>query len=138
MRSVSNADALAETYERCQSEALAAFGNGDLYVERLVRNARHIEVQIIGDGLEVSHLWERDCSLQRRRQKVVEFAPAPHLDPSVREQLIDASLRLADAVNYRNLGTIEFLVDQETNEFYFIEANPRLQVEHTVTEEITG
>ena len=138
MRSVSDADALAETYERCQSEALAAFGNGELYVERLVRNARHIEVQIIGDGLEVSHLWERDCSLQRRRQKVVEFAPAPHLDPSVREQLIDASLRLADAVNYRNLGTIEFLVDQETNEFYFIEANPRLQVEHTVTEEVTG
>jgi len=138
MRPVTDADALAETYERCQSEAQAAFGNGAVYVERLVRNARHIEIQVIGDGHEVSHLWERDCSLQRRRQKVVELAPAPNLDPTVRDQLIRASLHLADSVNYLNLGTIEFLVDQESGEFFFIEANPRLQVEHTITEEITG
>jgi acetyl/propionyl-CoA carboxylase alpha subunit/acetyl-CoA carboxylase carboxyltransferase component len=138
MRPVLSADELDEAYARCQSEALAGFGNGDLYVERLVRSARHIEVQIIGDGHHVSHLWERDCSLQRRRQKIIELAPARDLDPGLRDRLIDAALRLADAVNYQNLGTVEFLVDTDSCEFFFIEANPRLQVEHTVTEEITG
>ncbi len=129
---------LAEAFARCQSEALSGFGNGDLYVERLIQRARHIEVQVIGDGLEVSHLWERDCSLQRRRQKIVEIAPAPNLARDLRDKLLDAALRLAAAANYKNLGTIEFLVDADSDDFFFIEANPRLQVEHTVTEEITG
>ncbi len=95
-------------------------------------------MQVIGDGTEVSHLWERDCSLQRRRQKIVEIAPAPTLDPVVRDRLLDAALRLTGAVNYKNLCTVEFLVDADTAEFFFIEANPRLQVEHTVTEEVSG
>lgn len=138
MRPATNADELAEAFERCQSEAQSGFGNGDLYVERLVRRARHIEVQILGDGKEVSHLWERDCSLQRRRQKIVELAPAPGLDPGLRDKLIDAAVKLGQAANYLNLGTVEFLVDAATDEFFFIEANPRLQVEHTVTEEVTG
>ncbi|MCA8928758.1 MAG: carbamoyl-phosphate synthase large subunit [Alphaproteobacteria bacterium] len=138
MRPVLNADDLEEAFARCQSEALSGFGNGDLYVERLVRRARHIEVQVVGDGREVSHLWERDCSLQRRRQKIVELAPAPDLSPVLRDKLLEAAMRLAAAAGYKNLGTIEFLVDADTGEFFFIEANPRLQVEHTVTEEVTG
>ncbi|MEM7749034.1 MAG: biotin carboxylase N-terminal domain-containing protein, partial [Pseudomonadota bacterium] len=138
MRPVFSHDELEPAYERCTSEAQAAFGNGDVFVERLVRRARHIEVQVIGDGSDVSHLWERDCSLQRRRQKIVEIAPAPNLEPALRDQLISAALRLASCANYRSLGTIEFLVDTASGEFFFIEANPRLQVEHTVTEEVTG
>ena len=138
MRPVLAESELEEAFTRCQSEALSGFGNGDLFVERLVRRARHIEVQVIGDGQEVSHLWERDCSLQRRRQKIVEIAPAPTLDPIIRDKLLDAALRLTRAVNYKNLCTVEFLVDADTGEFFFIEANPRLQVEHTVTEEVTG
>lgn len=138
MRPVLDEAELEEAFTRCQSEAEKGFGNGDLYVERLVRRARHIEVQIVGDGNSVSHLWERDCSLQRRRQKIVEIAPAPTLDPVLRDKLIDAALRLAGAADYRNLGTVEFLVDADSGEFFFIEANPRLQVEHTVTEEVTG
>ncbi len=138
MRPVHAASALPEAFARCRSEAESGFGNGDLFVERLVRRARHIEVQVIGDGRCVSHLWERDCSLQRRRQKIVELAPAPNLAAALRQRLLDAALRLADAVKYQSLGTIEFLVDAETDDFFFIEANPRLQVEHTVTEEVTG
>ncbi|MDP6876018.1 MAG: carboxyl transferase domain-containing protein [Alphaproteobacteria bacterium] len=138
MRPVLNDGELEEAFTRASSEAAAGFGNGDLFVERLVRRARHIEIQIMGDGREVSHLWERDCSLQRRRQKVVEIAPAPGLESVLRDQLIDAALRLGGAANYLNLGTVEFLLDGDSGEFFFIEANPRLQVEHTVTEEITG
>ena len=138
MRPVVSDGELAEAFERCSSEARSAFGNGDLYVEQLIRGARHIEVQVLGDGEAVSHLWERDCSLQRRRQKVVEIAPAPKLAPALRERLIDSALRIASACNYLNLGTVEFLVDAESGEHFFIEANPRLQVEHTVTEEVTG
>ncbi len=138
MRPVHAEADLAEAFARCQSEAISGFGNGDLYVERLISKARHIEVQVIGDGKSVSHLWERDCSLQRRRQKIVEFAPAPTLCATIRDRLIDDALKLAAAVNYRNLGTVEFLVDGETGEHFFIEANPRLQVEHTITEEVTG
>ncbi|MFV0296263.1 MAG: carboxyl transferase domain-containing protein [Hyphomicrobiaceae bacterium] len=138
MRPVFAPDDLAEAFARCQSEAQSGFGNGDLYVERLVKRARHIEVQVIGDGNAVSHLWERDCTLQRRRQKVVEIAPAPGLDAGLRAKLIDAALRLAAAAAYRNLGTVEFLVDADSHDYFFIEANPRLQVEHTVTEEVTG
>ena len=138
MRPVLTAGELEEAFARCRSEATAAFGSGDLYVEQLVRHARHIEVQVIGDGVEVAHLWERDCSLQRQRQKLVEFAPAPNLDAGVRQRLLDAALTLARAANYRSLGTFEFLVDASSGAFYFIEANPRLQVEHTVTEAVTG
>ena len=138
MRPVLAADDLEEAFVRCRSEATAAFGSGDLYVEQLVRAARHIEVQVIGDGTAVAHLWERDCSLQRQRQKLVEFAPAPNLDAAVRQRLLDAALTLARAARYRSLGTFEFLVDGASGAFYFIEANPRLQVEHTVTEAVTG
>ena len=138
MRPVLTAGTLEEAFARCRSEATAAFGSGDLYLEQLVRHARHIEVQVIGDGSEVAHLWERDCSLQRQRQKLVEFAPAPNLEARVRQQLLDAALTLARAANYRSLGTFEFLVDASSGAFYFIEANPRLQVEHTVTEAVTG
>ena len=138
MRPAFSVDELAEAFERCHSEAQSAFRNGDLYVEQLVQQASHIEVQLIGDGNTVSHLWERDCSLQRRRQKIVELAPAPGLNSDVRDKLIAASLKLGQAAHYLNLGTIEFLVDADTGAFFFIEANPRLQVEHTVTEEVTG
>jgi acetyl/propionyl-CoA carboxylase alpha subunit/acetyl-CoA carboxylase carboxyltransferase component len=138
MRPVFSDRELEEAFARCRSEAQSSFGNGDLYVEQLVRRARHIEVQVIGDGRSVSHLWERDCSLQRRRQKVVEIAPAPGLDENLRARLINSALELANAVGYRSLGTIEFLVDTTTGEYFFIEANPRLQVEHTVTEEVMG
>jgi acetyl/propionyl-CoA carboxylase alpha subunit len=143
MRAVHHAGEIAEAFARCQSEALAAFGNGDLYVEQLVRSARHIEVQIIGDGTgRVSHLGERECTLQRRQQKLVEIAPSPTLSAALRTRLTAAALRLAEAVQYSSLGTFEFLVDaSETGDdasFAFIEANPRLQVEHTVTEQVTG
>ena len=110
MRPVHALDQLEEAYERCASEAQASFGNGDVFVEGLVRRARHIEVQIIGDGTDVSHLWERDCSLQRRRQKIVEIEPAPNVSAELRDRLIASALRLARAANYLSLGTIEFLV----------------------------
>ena len=115
----------------------AAFGNGALYAERLVRQARHIEVQIVGDGKGgIAALGERECSLQRRSQKIVELAPSPNLKPAMRKKIVDAAIAMAKAVKYRSLGTFEFLVDG--NDFFFIEANPRLQVEHTVTEEVWG
>ena len=123
---------------RCSSEAKSAFGNDALYIERLITRARHIEVQIIGDGTQVSHLWERDCTLQRRNQKLLEIAPAPTLDPAVREQLLQAARTLTQAVNYRGLCTVEFLLDEDAGDFVFMEANPRIQVEHTVTEAVTG
>jgi acetyl/propionyl-CoA carboxylase alpha subunit/acetyl-CoA carboxylase carboxyltransferase component len=138
MRAVYSLDELDEAYSRCTSEARAAFGTGELYVERLIRNARHIEVQIIGDGNAVSHVWERECTLQRRNQKLLEVAPSPRLNPGLRDQLLAAALTLAKAVNYRGLGTFEFLIDEDTGDFVFMEANPRIQVEHTVTEAVTG
>lgn len=142
MRQISKASELQSAYERCNSEALQAFGNGDVYVEKLFPKARHIEVQIVGDGSgDVVHLWERECSLQRNRQKLVEIAPAPGLSPALRDRLIDAALRMAGAVKLRSLATFEFLVEQEAvdqSAYAFIEANARLQVEHTVTEEVTG
>jgi acetyl/propionyl-CoA carboxylase alpha subunit/acetyl-CoA carboxylase carboxyltransferase component len=140
MRAVHAETELEQAFQRCQSEAQAAFGNGSLYVEQLIARARHIEIQIVGDGTgAVSHLWERDCSLQRRNQKLIEIAPSPLLDASIRDAMIDSALKLAGAVNYRGLGTFEFLVDEDhPGHFYFMEANPRIQVEHTITEEITG
>ncbi len=151
MRAVTSAAQIDEAFERCRSEAKAAFGNGELYVERLLLRARHIEVQIVGDGTgAVSHLGERECSIQRRNQKIVEIAPSPTLSRRLRERLTSAAVRLAEEVRYSGLGTFEFLVEtghgtgttgadcDEDSGFAFIEANPRLQVEHTVTEAVTG
>ncbi|HMI93312.1 MAG TPA: biotin carboxylase N-terminal domain-containing protein, partial [Polyangiales bacterium] len=140
MRIVRSADELDAAYERCRSEARASFGVDTVYLERLLPKARHLEVQIAGDGSgQVCHLWERECSLQRRHQKLVEVAPSPHLPASVRERLLGAALRLARESAYLGLGTFEFLLDAEGGEeLVFIEANPRLQVEHTVTEQVTG
>jgi len=136
MRPVTAADELEQAFERCASEAKAAFGNGDLYVERFLARARHLEVQIVGDGESVSHLWDRECSLQRQRQKVIEIAPADTLPMTVRERLFGYGVALGQAAGYRSLGTMEFLVDGA--DVVFIEGNARLQVEHTVTEEVTG
>ncbi len=140
MRAVDEPAQLAEAFARCASEAQGAFGNGALYVEKRVRRARHIEVQVLGDGSgTVSHLWERDCSLQRRHQKLVEIAPSPGLDMATRDAIIASALRLAVEVQYRGIGTFEFLLDlDQPGRFYFMEANPRVQVEHTVTEQVTG
>ncbi len=142
MRPVRRADLLEAAYARCRSEALQSFGNGDVYVERLVPRARHIEIQVAGDRSGgVSHLWERECSIQRQRQKLIEMAPAPGLAPRLRERMLHAAVTLARAAGLDNLATIEFLVGMDGGEdapLAFIEANPRLQVEHTVTEEITG
>ncbi|UQD71947.1 biotin/lipoyl-binding protein [Bradyrhizobium japonicum] len=140
MRIVENAADLAEAYARCQSEASAAFGFDGVYAERLIRQARHIEVQIIGDRHgAISHLWERECTIQRRHQKLIEVAPSPSLSDALRGRIIEAAKQLATAAAYDNLGTFEFLVDGTAEDsFAFIEANPRLQVEHTVTEEVLG
>ncbi|MCA9651488.1 MAG: pyruvate carboxylase [Myxococcales bacterium] len=138
MRVVRQAGDLEDAFGRASSEAAAAFGDGTVFIERFVERPRHIEVQILADATgETIHLYERDCSVQRRHQKVVEIAPAPGLDPALREALTRDAVRLAKAVGYRNAGTFEFLVDGR-GRHYFIEANPRIQVEHTITEEITG
>lgn len=137
MRIVRSADELEAAWGRASSEALSAFGNGDLIIEELVVAAQHIEVQILGDRAGgVSHVWERECSLQRRHQKLVECAPATRLGADEREQLLDAAVAMAHEIGYEGIGTFEFLVHKDG--FAFIEANPRLQVEHTVTEEVTG
>ncbi|HEY1709522.1 MAG TPA: carboxyl transferase domain-containing protein [Rhizomicrobium sp.] len=137
IRRIDREDELAPAFELCQSEAWRAFGNGALYAEQFLPRARHIEVQIAGDGTgAVSHLWDRECSLQRRHQKIVEIAPAVAIPEALREKLFAAALAMAGKARYRNLGTFEFLIAGDA--FYFIEANPRLQVEHTVTEEVTG
>ena len=139
MRPVYKLEDLAAAFERCGSEARQSFGNGDLYVEELFLHARHIEVQMIGDGAGgVSHLWDRECSLQRQRQKLIEIAPAVGLPEELRRRLLESAVALAKAAKLRSLATIEFLVDAKAGRFAFIEANPRLHVEHTVTEEVTG
>jgi acetyl/propionyl-CoA carboxylase alpha subunit/acetyl-CoA carboxylase carboxyltransferase component len=142
LRVVTSPAMIDEAFTRCRSEAKASFGNPDVYVEAFMPGARHIEVQVVGDGKTASHIWERDCSLQRRHQKIVEIAPAPALERGLRKQLCDAAVWLADDVQLRGLATIEFLVDlappRRGPRFAFIEANPRLQVEHTITEEVTG
>ncbi len=138
MRVARTEDQLEEALNLARSEARAAFGDGTVFVERYLDHPRHIEVQILGDGTgAVIHLFERDCSIQRRHQKVVEIAPAAGLEHGLRNQLTDDAVRLAKRVNYRNAGTVEFLVDGEARH-HFIEVNPRIQVEHTVTEEVTG
>ncbi|GAA2476732.1 acetyl-CoA carboxylase family protein [Streptomyces longisporus] len=137
MRVVRRAEELEEAWERCASEAQQGFGRDELYAERLLEGARHIEVQVVGDGTgAVTHLWDRDCSAQRRHQKVIEIAPAPELSEDTRERILGAALRMARAARCSSLVTFEFMLRGE--EFWFIEANPRLQVEHTVTEEVTG
>ena len=139
MRIARNTADIKSAYERCISEADLAFGNPEVYVEAYLPNARHIEVQILGDGAGgVCHLWERECSIQRRHQKIVEIAPCPSLSGDVRQALTSAAVKLAEAVNYRSLGTMEFLVDTSGKNFTFMEVNARLQVEHTVTEAVTG
>ncbi len=140
MRAVTAAAELEDAFARCRSEARAAFGRDELYVEELIKHARHIEVQIVGDGEGgVAHLGERECTIQRRHQKLVEIAPSPNLTPPQRGAIAEAAVRMAESVRYRGLGTFEFLLDADDPErFVFIEANPRLQVEHTVTEEVTG
>ena len=138
MRLVESSADLATLLQRAKAEAGAAFGDDRVYLEQFVPKARHIEVQIIGDGSSVQHLWERECTIQRNHQKIVEIAPSPSLNDNQRQSLIDAAMRMAGSVNYQSLGTFEFLVEvDDPDQFYFIEANPRLQVEHTVTEAIT-
>jgi pyruvate carboxylase len=139
MRVVEKAQDLKARMEEARQEAGSAFGNDAVFLERYIRRARHIEIQILADHHgNILHLYERDCSVQRRNQKVVEVAPAVSLDPAIRSALADAAISLAKAAGYRNAGTVEFLVDADTGGWYFIEVNPRVQVEHTVTEMVTG
>ncbi|MEL7139231.1 MAG: biotin carboxylase N-terminal domain-containing protein, partial [Pseudomonadota bacterium] len=139
MRPITAPEELEDKVTSGRREAEAAFGNGEGYLERMIQRARHVEVQILGDGHgSIYHLWERDCSVQRRNQKVVERAPAPYLSAEQRAHLCDLGLRIARHAEYRCAGTVEFLMDADTDEFFFIEVNPRIQVEHTVTEEVTG
>ncbi|KAK7504778.1 hypothetical protein BaRGS_00003806, partial [Batillaria attramentaria] len=138
MRVVRHMEEVEENFNRAYSEALAAFGNGSLFLEKFIERPRHIEVQLLGDSAgDVVHLYERDCSVQRRHQKVVEIAPAPHLDSAIRTKMASDAVRLAKHVGYENAGTVEFLLDH-SGQYYFIEVNARLQVEHTVTEQVTG
>lgn len=138
IRIAENAEEFHQLAPQASSEAKAAFGDGGIYIEKVITKARHIEVQILGDGKNVVHFFERECSLQRRRQKVWEEAPSIVLSAKARHELCTAAVSLAAAVNYQGAGTIEFLYDDETGAFYFIEMNTRIQVEHPVTEMITG
>jgi pyruvate carboxylase len=139
MRVVREAADFTTAYEQAQRESQVAFGSSDVFLEKYVPRARHIEVQLMGDlHGNLVHLYERDCSIQRRHQKVVEIAPAPALDPKTREKVCDAAIAIGKELRYEGAGTVEFLVDADTGDFYFIEVNPRIQVEHTVTEEVTG
>ncbi len=139
MRVVESADALDAALDQARREAGTAFGVPDVFIEKFLRRAKHIEVQILGDRHgNLVHLHERDCSIQRRHQKIIEIAPAPNLDPSIRQAICESAVRIGHHVLYDNAGTVEFLVDVDTGAFYFIEVNPRIQVEHTVTEIVTG
>ena len=139
MRVIRSENDLAREVTEAKREAMAAFGKDEVYLEKLVENARHVESQILGDTHgNVVHLFERDCSIQRRNQKVVERAPAPYLTEAQRQELASYSLKIANATGYIGAGTVEYLMDADTGKFYFIEVNPRIQVEHTVTEQVTG
>ena len=139
MRLVETEAEMSDAFERCQSEAQAAFGDPTLFLEKRVVNPRHVEVQVLGDNEgNLVHLHERDCSVQLRNQKVIEIAPAPGLGSSLRERILTDAIKLAGAGAYTNAGTVEFLVLPESEEYFFIECNPRIQVEHTVTEQVTG
>ena len=139
MRPIMGPEELPEKVREGRREAEAAFGNGEGYLEKMILRARHVEVQLLGDGHGgLYHLYERDCTVQRRNQKVVERAPAPYLSPEQRAEVCELALKIGRAVGYQNAGTVEFLMDMDSQQFYFIEVNPRVQVEHTVTEEVTG
>src|SRR5213592_748856 len=139
MRVVQDAGELEGKLAEAQREAGAAFGRPEVFLERYISRAKHIEVQILGDAHgNLVHLWERDCSVQRRHQKVVEVAPGSNLPLDLRKKICDAAVRLCKPVKYKAAGTVEFLLDVHSGEFYFIEVNPRIQVEHTVTEMVTG
>ena len=138
MRVVNKKEDLEDLFKAASSEALASFGDGGCFVERYVKNAKHVEVQVIGDGKgNVVHLYERDCSVQRRHQKIIEIAPACHHPMKVRKNLLADALKITKACNYKNAATVEFLIDDQ-GRHYFMEVNPRVQVEHTVTEQVTG
>ncbi|TQM93583.1 pyruvate carboxylase [Roseinatronobacter monicus] len=139
MRAVNGPEELEAKVREGRREAEAAFGNGEGYLEKMIIRARHVEVQLLGDTHgNLYHLYERDCTVQRRNQKVVERAPAPYLSETQRAEICELGLKIGRAVGYQNAGTVEFLMDMDTEQFYFIEVNPRVQVEHTVTEEVTG
>ncbi len=139
MRPIESETGLIDAVMSAKREAKSAFGKDEVYLEKLVRRARHVEVQLLGDSHgNLVHLFERDCSIQRRHQKVIERAPAPYLDEATRQALCESALKIGDATEYRGAGTVEFLMDADTGAFYFIEVNPRIQVEHTVTEVVTG
>lgn len=139
MRVAPDAKSFPESFAQASREAQAAFANGNIYLERFVSAVRHIEIQVFGDGHgNVVHLWERDCSIQRRHQKLVEEGPSPVLDANKRREICAAALKLAKGIGYVGAGTVEFIYDSETKDFYFIEMNTRIQVEHPVTEMLTG
>ncbi len=139
MRVVNSPDELPASLEQAQRESQAAFGSSEVFLEKFIARPRHIEVQLMGDKHgNLVHLFERDCSVQRRYQKVVEIAPALNLDPEVRDEICRSALLIGNSVRYESAGTVEFLLDTDTNKYYFIEVNPRIQVEHTVTEVVTG
>ena len=138
IRVAADADELRQQMMVAQTEAQAAFGDQAVYLERFIHRARHVEVQVLGDGTDVIHCYERECSLQRRRQKILEEAPSPALTPALREQLCASAVMLAKSVRYRGAGTLEYLFDDQSCEFFFIEMNTRIQVEHPLTEMITG
>jgi acetyl-CoA carboxylase, biotin carboxylase subunit len=138
MRVVASEHEMREALDRAAAEAVAAFGSGAVYLERYVSPVHHVEIQVLGDGRDVVHLGERDCTMQRRHQKLLEESPSPVLTPELREQMTAAACRLAKAVGYRSAGTVEFIVDAARQEFFFIEMNTRIQVEHPVTEMVTG
>ena len=138
MREVHRAEDIDARYADAAREASAAFGDGAIYVERFLSRIRHVEVQVLGDGTDVIHLGERDCSMQRRNQKLLEEGPSPGLSPALRERLVEAAVRLCRHAGYRSAGTVECIVDAEREAFYFMEMNTRIQVEHPVTEMITG
>lgn len=139
MRIVTQQENLKNAFDMASNEALQAFGDATLFLERYVQNARHVEVQVIGDNFgKVIHLGQRDCSTQRRHQKVIEEAHPPNLPDDLRKKILDAAIALTSSIGYNSAGTVEFLVDKDRHEFYFMEVNTRIQVEHPVTEEITG
>src|SRR5262245_14942747 len=139
MRVVQQAKDCADAFDTARLESQSAFGSDEIFVEKFISRARHIEVQLLGDSHgNLVHLWERDCSVQRRHQKVVEIAPAPNLPADIRKKICEAAVAIGSAVKYDNAGTVGLLLDADTNDLYFIEVNPRIQVEHTITEEVTG
>ncbi len=139
MRVVYDEKSLKQSFESAQKESLAFFGKGDIFIEKYIQRPKHIEIQILADKYgNVVHLGERDCSIQRRHQKIIEITPSPVLEPAVRNKMLGMSVRAMMKYGYESAGTIEFILDQNTNEFYFIEMNTRLQVEHTITEMVTG